>query len=175
MLSPNELGLGDTVVALLPGDDGGPNAVLVGQSTPSSPGTAAAAVPDADGAHGPGVTDMKAGLLAGLHAIARAPTAGGLPFAALVFVANPDEEIGSPARRPVIRAPRRGGGRCLVLECARANGDIVSSRKGIVGLGSGPGPRRPRRHRAREGPQRDRRGGARRHASSTRSTAAGPA
>ena len=37
----------------------------------------------------------------------RARSLGGLPLARLVFVANPDEEIGSPASTPHIRAPRR--------------------------------------------------------------------
>ncbi len=49
-------------------------------------------------------------------------------------MANPDEEIGSPASSPVIRDLARDVDLCLVLECARANGDIVSARKGIVDL-----------------------------------------
>ena len=47
-----------------------------------------------------------------------------------MFVANPDEEIGSPASTPHIRRLAADADACLVLECARANGDIVSSRKG---------------------------------------------
>ena len=86
-------------------------------------------------ATGPGVTDMKSGLLAGLYAIAAIRDAlGGLPLARLVFVANPDEEIGSPASTPHIRRLAADADACLVLECARANGDIVSSRKGNLGL-----------------------------------------
>ena len=85
-------------------------------------------------AYGPGVTDMKSGLLAGLYALkAIIVERGGLPFERLVFVANPDEEIGSPTSTPHIRGVRRGRRDvALVLECARANGDIVSSRKGIL-------------------------------------------
>ena len=78
---------------------------------------------------------MKGGLLAGLYAIAAIrDVLGGLPLARLVFVANPDEEIGSPASTPHIRRLAADVDACLVLECARANGDIVSSRKGNVGL-----------------------------------------
>jgi glutamate carboxypeptidase len=86
-------------------------------------------------ATGPGVTDMKSGLLAGLYAIAalRSMT-DELPFERLTFVANPDEEIGSPSSTPIIRELARDADACLVLECARANGDIVSSRKGILDL-----------------------------------------
>ena len=78
---------------------------------------------------------MKSGLLAGLYAIkALLGELGGLPFERLVFIANPDEEIGSPSSTPHIREIAAGMDACFVLECARANGDIVSSRKGILDL-----------------------------------------
>jgi glutamate carboxypeptidase len=88
---------------------------------------------DADGiARGPGVTDMKSGLLAGLYAVKVLLERGPLPFERLTWIANPDEEIGSPSSTPHIRAAAADAEVCLVLECARANGDIVSSRKGIL-------------------------------------------
>jgi glutamate carboxypeptidase len=135
---PNDQGLGDTVVAEIVGDDpAGPSLLLIGHmDTVFDPGTAAArpfAITDGI-ATGPGVTDMKSGLLAGLYAIAALRETVGLPLARLVFVANPDEEIGSPVSTPHIRALAPGMDACLVLECARANGDIVSSRKGNLGL-----------------------------------------
>ena len=137
---PNELGLGDTVVAEIAGEDpGGPTLLLIGHmDTVFDPGTANErpfAINDGI-ATGPGVTDMKSGLLAGLYAIGAVRDAlGGLPLARIVFVANPDEEIGSPASTPHIRALAGDADACLVLECARANGDIVSSRKGNLDLG----------------------------------------
>ena len=86
-------------------------------------------------AYGPGVTDMKSGLLAGLYALkAIVAERGGLPFERLVFIANPDEEIGSPTSSPHIAAIAADSDVALVLECARANGDIVSARKGILDL-----------------------------------------
>jgi glutamate carboxypeptidase len=132
-LVPNQE-LGDTVVATFTGA-GGPNAVLIGHlDTVFSDGTAAARPFTVRGsrAYGPGVTDMKAGLLAGIHAIRAVQALGVLPFSQLVFIANPDEEIGSPASRPVIRQHAKSADVAFVLECARANGDIVSARKGIV-------------------------------------------
>src|SRR5699024_8777440 len=81
-------------------------------------------------AHGPGVSDMKGGLLAGLHAIAALHALDIRP--AITFVCNPDEEIGSPFSTPVIRNLASEHEIALVLECARANGDIVSARKGIA-------------------------------------------
>jgi glutamate carboxypeptidase len=90
---------------------------------------------------------MKSGLLAGLYAILALRALGGdvdddederspavLPFETLTFVANPDEEIGSPSSTPIISELALGSDICFVLECARANGDIVSSRKGTIDL-----------------------------------------
>jgi glutamate carboxypeptidase len=130
--------LGDTVVATFDGQVGGesPRVLLIGHlDTVFDPGTAAARpFRIEDGvAYGPGVTDMKSGLLLGLYALkAIIGERGGLPFERLVFVANPDEEIGSRTSTPHIREIAAGMDAALVLECARANGDIVSSRKGIL-------------------------------------------
>ncbi len=133
--------LGDTVVGTWTGNGAsgapdGPTVLLIGHmDTVFDAGTAAErpfGIEDGI-ARGPGVTDMKAGLLAGLHAIgALREVLGGLPVGRLVYVANPDEEIGSPTSSPHIRTLAAGADTCLVLECARANGDIVSSRKGIL-------------------------------------------
>jgi glutamate carboxypeptidase len=85
---------------------------------------------------------MKSGLLTGLYGLLalrglhEGMAAGGghrsLPFERLTFIANPDEEIGSPTSTPIIRDVAQTVDACFVLECARANGDIVSSRKGIL-------------------------------------------
>jgi glutamate carboxypeptidase len=127
---------GDTVVATFRGQVGGPRVLLIGHmDTVFDPGTAAERpFRIEDGvAHGPGVTDMKSGLLAGLYALKSIIAArGGLPFERLTFIANPDEEIGSPSSVAHIRAEAADVDACLVLECARANGDIVSARKGIL-------------------------------------------
>ena len=123
--------LGDLVVGQFDGD--GPRILLIGHmDTVFDPGTVAERPfrLDGDRAVGPGVTDMKAGLLAGLHAIAALHESGARP--AITFVANPDEEIGSPFSTPHIRRLAPGHDAVLVLECARANGDIVSARKGIA-------------------------------------------
>jgi glutamate carboxypeptidase len=128
--------LGATIVGTLRGAARGPRVVLIGHmDTVFDPGTAAERPfrIDPDGrAYGPGVTDMKSGLLAGLYAVRAVAAAAPLPFERLTFVANPDEEIGSPTSTPHIRALAADADACLVLECARANGDIVSSRKGIL-------------------------------------------
>jgi glutamate carboxypeptidase len=123
--------LGDLVVGRIAGE--GPRLLLIGHmDTVFEAGTAAERPFRTDGgrAFGPGVTDMKAGLLAGLHAIGALRDLGRSP--AITFVANPDEEIGSPFSTPLIRRLAPDHRAVLVLECARANGDIVSARKGIA-------------------------------------------
>ena len=139
-IRPDPAGLrGSTVIGTWAGEGmtaGGPRILLIGHmDTVFDPGTAAERpfAIDADGiAKGPGVTDMKSGLLAGLYAVRAVAAAGPLPFERLTWVANPDEEIGSPSSTPHIREIAAESEVCLVLECARANGDIVSSRKGIL-------------------------------------------
>ena len=126
-----EPALGDLLVGRF--DGSGPRLLLIGHMDTVFPEGTAAARPfrtDGDRALGPGVSDMKGGLLAGLHAIAALHAAGVRPN--LTFVANPDEEIGSPFSTPHIRELTTTHDAALVLECARANGDIVSARKGIA-------------------------------------------
>ncbi len=131
--------LGPTVVGTFTGADrDGPTLLCIGHmDTVFDPGTAAARPYTLrDGiATGPGVTDMKSGLLTGLYAIAALrEVTGGLPVGRLVFVANPDEEIGSPTSTSHIVRIAGGADAAFVLECARMNGDIVSERKGNLGL-----------------------------------------
>jgi glutamate carboxypeptidase len=129
--------LGATVIGTWRGMVNGsaPRVLMIGHmDTVFDPGTAAErpfAIRDGV-ATGPGVTDMKSGLLTGLYAIQALLAAGPLPFERLTYIANPDEEIGSPSSTPHIRETAADSDVCLVLECARANGDIVSSRKGIL-------------------------------------------
>jgi glutamate carboxypeptidase len=131
--SPPDGKLGDLVVGRLAGE--GPRLLLIGHmDTVFEEGTAAARPFRVEGerAFGPGASDMKGGLLAGLHALAALHACDVRPD--VTFVANPDEEIGSPFSTPHIRRLSAEHDAALVLECARANGDIVSARKGIADL-----------------------------------------
>jgi glutamate carboxypeptidase len=98
--------LGDTVEAVFTGEPGGPRALLIGHTDTVFPVGTVAARPFrlAGGvATGPGVTDMKAGLLTLVYGLEAALAVGRLPFERLTVIANPDEEIGSPVSTPHVR------------------------------------------------------------------------
>jgi glutamate carboxypeptidase len=125
--------LGDLVIGRLDGS-GGPRVLMIGHTdTVFDPGTAAERPfrIEGDRALGPGVSDMKGGLLTGFFAVEALQEAGFDAFGRITYVCNPDEEIGSPWSREVIRGEAAGADVAFVLEGARENGDIVSSRKGV--------------------------------------------
>jgi len=79
---------------------------------------------------GPGVCDMKSGLLTGLYALRALQTASLTDFEELTFFFNSDEEIGSPESRKLYEPIAQAMDAALVFESARPTGDIVSARKG---------------------------------------------
>jgi glutamate carboxypeptidase len=127
--------LGDLMVATLAGPgEGGRRVLLVGHMDTVFPEGTAAERPfriEGSTAYGPGVSDMKGGLLAGFHAVACLQDIGFEDFGSITYVCNPDEEIGSPFSGPFILERAKDADVCFVLEGARENGDIVSSRKGV--------------------------------------------
>jgi len=78
---------------------------------------------------GPGVCDIKGGLLAGLYAVSALQHIGFDDFEEIVLWTNSEEEIGSPASSRLTTELARGCDAVLVMEPARANGDVVSARK----------------------------------------------
>jgi len=126
--------LGDTLVGTVDGA-GGPRVLLLSHMDTVFDDGVAAARPFAvrDGrAYGPGVSDMKGGLIAGFVAVDALREAGFDGFDRITYVCNPDEEIGSPSSGPLIRRLAGEHDAALVLECGRANGDVVSARKGVT-------------------------------------------
>jgi glutamate carboxypeptidase len=131
--APGEPKLGDIVIGRLAGD-GGPRVLLVGHTDTVFPEGTASERPFrvADGkAFGPGVSDMKSGLLAGFFAVEALQELGSLSFGSVTYICNPDEEIGSPFSGPLIQGLAAEADVAFVLEAARENGDIVSARKGV--------------------------------------------
>lgn len=81
-------------------------------------------------ATGPGVLDMKSGVLMGMYALHLLIEAGAAGYSRVTFVCNSDEEIGSPSSRPLIQELAKQCDAVLVLEPGRTEGTIVSSRRG---------------------------------------------
>jgi glutamate carboxypeptidase len=82
-------------------------------------------------AKGPGVHDMKTGVLMGLFALKAIQWLGLTARHKLIFLLTSDEEIGSPTSRPLIEAEGRQSRCCLVLEGAHNKSVLTTSRKGV--------------------------------------------
>ena len=123
---------GDLWIARLRGSGKG-KVLLVGHLDTVYPkGTAAARPMHVEGEKllGPGVCDMKGGLLVGMYAMRALQQAGSTGFEAITFFFNSEEEVGSPVSRPEYAPLAQEVDAALVLEAGRANGNIVSARKG---------------------------------------------
>jgi glutamate carboxypeptidase len=82
-------------------------------------------------AHGPGVADMKAGLVMNAFVLAAFAKFGGAP-APLVGLFTADEEIGSPSSRPLIEAEAKRARAVFNAEPGRPSGAVITTRKGGV-------------------------------------------
>lgn len=83
-------------------------------------------------AYGPGVVDCKAGLLSSFYALAALEKAGKLADKAVCVFLNSDHEgISSKYSRYHSEELAKKSKCTLVMEAARANGDLVHKRKGI--------------------------------------------
>ncbi len=82
-------------------------------------------------AFGPGVCDMKHGVLAIYHAIKNLPKEVSDNLN-MVCVFNPDEEIGSPYSMPIFEEYGTKSKYCFVYETAQVGGDRCYIRKGSV-------------------------------------------
>jgi glutamate carboxypeptidase len=90
----------------------------------------------ADGrAYGPGVADMKGGLVVAVHALRALAETGLEAPGEVVCVWSADEQAGSLTARGVIEAAARRADWAFCLECAREGGKLMGSRAQIgVGL-----------------------------------------
>ena len=119
---------GSHLVARLEGD-GDARIILLGHHDTVFPRGVAAERPfrvRRGRAYGPGVADMKGGLLVGLAAI-ESLAHGARPFASVELHSVPDEEVRTGAFAEFERL--RGATAVLVFECGRENGDVVVGRK----------------------------------------------
>ncbi|GAA1961568.1 M20/M25/M40 family metallo-hydrolase [Amycolatopsis minnesotensis] len=122
---------GDIATLTFPGTGPGRVAIIGHYDTVWPKGTLANwEAPEAEGRErlsGPGIFDMKTGLVQGIWALRVARELGPVPTVTFVF--NGDEEIGSLASRPVIERVAAGVDATLVLEPS-ADGAVKTGRKG---------------------------------------------
>ena len=121
-----------SLVLTVPGG-GGPAVALLGHpDTVFSAGTTARwrFARDGDRCTGPGVADMKGGLVLAAMAVERLAALPARPFGELRLLICADEEI--RRRAPAACDHARGAAAALVFECGRRNGDLVSARKGAL-------------------------------------------
>ena len=85
--------------------------------------------------YGPGVIDMKGGLVAGITALKALHHIGGLDRIPITFIFNSDEEIGSTTSRELIRSHAARNRLAFVMECGGPNGEVVTGRKGNLSAG----------------------------------------
>jgi glutamate carboxypeptidase len=83
---------------------------------------------------GPGVADMKGGLVVALSALKLLAEKGLLNRIPLNFMLNSDEEIGSPVSGPHIQELAAMSKAGLVFECGGKSGELVTGRKGKLAL-----------------------------------------
>jgi glutamate carboxypeptidase len=127
-----QTGYGDLLTARLGGNGRGRIMLLGHMDTVYPDGTAAARPVRREGGKllGPGVSDMKGGLLVGMYALRALQQSGFSDFEELCFFFNSEEEINSPVSKPLYLQEAARADAALVLEAARSNGDLVSARKG---------------------------------------------
>ena len=81
-------------------------------------------------AYGPGVIDMKSGVLMGMYALRVLLETGFEEFGELCFVFNNDEEVGSPGSASLLREIAQQVDTGLVLEASRSLEVVTKARKG---------------------------------------------
>lgn len=120
--------------AQVPGPAEGAPILLMGHMDTVYPAGTAARRPFRveDGrAYGPGVADMKSGLVMNVFVAEAFARCGGLKAPLQLFFSC-DEEIGSAATRDRIMAKARGARAVLNAEPGRVSGNLVTSRKGSM-------------------------------------------
>lgn len=122
---------GDVVVRRYAGTGGAPILLLAHYDTVWPTGTLADWLfrVDGDRMTGPGVFDMKAGLVQAVWAL-RALDALGFPRPPITLLLNGDEETGSAASSEVIAQESRKSRAAMVFE-ASADGAVKTARKGV--------------------------------------------
>jgi len=89
---------------------------------------------DKNSCFGPGVADMKGGLVVGIFALKALCHANLMHKNPITFIFNSDEEIGSPSSRALIQREAGKSNLAYVLEAGGLGGEIVTGRKGNMSI-----------------------------------------
>src|SRR5262252_6203843 len=113
----------------------GPRVLLVGHTdTVFRPGTFEGYKSDGERAHGPGVLDMKGGLVVCAYAMRALEAVGVLHDLPLGLVGVSEEEVGSPESQPMLREMAKNARCGLVFESGRPGDVVVTRRKGTAAV-----------------------------------------
>ena len=114
--------------------EGAPIALVGHLDTVFPPGAFEGYRRDGDLRRGPGVLDMKGGLVVVAYALKALAEGGLLDAIPLRVVIVSDEEVGSPEGQSVLRDAAASASAALVFEAGRAKDAIITRRKGTGGL-----------------------------------------
>jgi glutamate carboxypeptidase len=133
---PGTLGFGDCVRARFasPGASEG-GILLMGHLDTVHPKGMLAQMPwreEGGLCHGPGILDMKGGIVISLAAIAALRRAGLTPPWPITVLLNSDEEVGSPSTRALVEAEAVRHRCVLIPEPARRSGGVVVGRHAVA-------------------------------------------
>ncbi len=126
-------GVGDHLVARMSGPDiSGRQLLITGHMDTVFPKETTFTGYREDDRHcyGPGVIDMKGGLVVGIYALKALKACSLLNRFPIVFIFNSDEETGSRTSNKLIREEARKSKAAFVLEAGGLDGEIVTGRKG---------------------------------------------
>ncbi len=129
--------VGDVLCATLDGDGRDRGTLLLAHLDTVWPVGTLASMPwrvdaERDEAAGPGVLDMKAGIVAAVLAARLVRAADALPAGRLTLLVTSDEETGSARSRERIEAEAHAHDRVFVVEPARDDGALKVGRKGVA-------------------------------------------
>ncbi|MEI3479149.1 MAG: M20/M25/M40 family metallo-hydrolase [Bilophila sp.] len=126
--------LGNVFTARTHPVEAGPGVALIGHMDTVFPAGTAASRPfrldrSADRATGPGIVDMKSGLVVNMF-VARALKELGLMDVPMTLTFSPDEELGSPSTTPLLGEQLNGAHAVICTEPGYAGGGVSVERKG---------------------------------------------
>ena len=126
---------GDMLIASVPPVERTPRILLVGHMDTIFPAESPFCGwrEDKKNFYGPGVVDMKGGIVAGIFALKALAALDLLRDLPVTWIFNSEEEIGSPISQALFTAEAKRSAMAFVLERGGMRGEIVTGRKGRLG------------------------------------------